>query len=463
MVSLKKRAISGTAWTLGGFGTSQVIRLVNNIVLTYLLAKEFIGVMGLVSVLMIGLTMFSDVGIGPSVIQDEKGNDPKFLNTAWTIQVIRGFALWLCACIIAYPFSLFYDNPLFLQVIPVASFGAVITGFNSTSIFTSNRELTLAKPTLAEIISQVLSVTVTLTWATVSPTIWAVVCGLLVKNGTLMLLSHFWLNSIRHKFLWDPIMAKSLIRFGRWIFLSTAIAFVLQYVDRLIVGKFMSINDFAVYTVAATFAAMIDQIYRRMGNKVLFPLYSKLRRELEPEQLRKRVRKIRLGLMGALLPPLCLLVIFGPTLIDRLYPGCSPNLPPNELAECLEQVSYTDAGWMLQVLAIGWIIPVATLLGPICLAFGESFQHMRIDAIRSVILVLSMIIGGILYDVPGLIWGIAIADAVYYPFVIGVYQRYSLWFPDLDVLGIVGSTIIVAIGLSFTGSWIPLWQSLAGA
>ena len=461
MVSLKKRAISGTAWTLGGFGASQVIRLVSNIVLTYLLAKEFIGVMGLVSVLMIGLTMFSDVGIGPSIIQDEKGNDPRFLNTAWTIQAIRGFALWLCACIIAYPFSLFYKNPLFLQVIPVASFGAVLTGFNSTAIFTSNRELDLAKPTLAEIISQVLSVSVTLTWAAISPTIWAVVCGILVKNGSLMLLSHFWLNSIRHKFLWDRVMAKSLIRFGRWIFISTAIAFVLQYVDRLIVGKVMSINEFAVYIIAATFAAMIDQIYRRMGNKVLLPLYSKLRRELEPVQLRKRVRKIRLGLMGALLPPLCLLVIFGPTLINILYPGCSPDLPQEELTACLEK-SYVDAGWMLQILAIGWIIPVATLLGPICLAFGESFEHMRIDAIRSIILVLSMIGGEILYGVPGLIWGIAIADAIYYPFVIGVYRRYSLWFPDLDFIGIAGSTLVVAIGLYFTGSWIPLWQSFTG-
>ena len=225
-------------------------------------------------------------------------------------------------------------------------------------------------------------------------------------------------------------------------------------------GKFMPTDEFAVYTVAATFAAMIDQIYRRMGNKVLFPLYSKLRREASPEEMRQRVRKIRMGLMGALLPPLSLLVIFGPTLIKLLYPDCDPNLPADELEMCLAQVSYAGAGWMLQVLAIGWIIPVATLLGPICLAFGESFQHMRIDAIRSIILVVSMIGGGMIHGVPGLIWGIAIADAIYYPFVIGVYRRYSLWFPDLDLMGIVGSILLVAIGLYFTGNWQPIWQSL---
>lgn len=460
MVSLKKRAISGTVWTLGGFGASQFIRLANNVLLTYLLAKEVIGTMGLVNVLMIGLTMFSDLGLGPSIIQDERGNDPRFLNTAWSIQVLRGLALWICACLVAYPFATFYENPLFLQVIPVASFAAVIGGFNSTAIFTTNRELDLSKLTLLEIISQIISVAVTLGWAYFYPSIWAVVFGLLAKEGMKLFLSHVWLKGIPNRFCWEPKMAKSLIRFGRWIFFSTAIAFVLQYVDRLVIGKFMSINDFAVYTVAATFAAMIDQIYRRMGNKVLFPLYSKLRREASPEELRQRVRKIRLGLMGALLPALCLLVIFGPNLIELIYPGCDPNLPADELAVCLDQVSYEGAGWMLQVLAIGWIIPVATLLGPICLAFGESFQHMKIDAIRSVILVLSMIVGGILHGVPGLIWGIAIADAIYYPFVIGVYRRYSLWFPDLDLMGIVGSATIVAIGLYFNGTWQPIWQSL---
>jgi len=49
-----------------------------------------------------GLQMFSDVGIGPSIIQNKRGEPPHFYNTAWTIQVFRGYrvvALCFNACV----------------------------------------------------------------------------------------------------------------------------------------------------------------------------------------------------------------------------------------------------------------------------------------------------------------------------------------------------------------------------
>ncbi|MEM9220176.1 MAG: oligosaccharide flippase family protein [Cyanobacteria bacterium P01_F01_bin.150] len=430
--SLKKRAIASTAWTLFGYGGSQFIRLAANLVITRLIAKELFGIMALVNVLMIGLNMFSDVGIGPSIIQDEKGNDPRFLNTAWTIQVFRGFALWFCACLIAYPFALFYDDIRLVKVIPVLSLVSVINGFASTSIFTKNKELNLAKLTLLDMIPQVLSIIFLITWSYFSPTIWALVFSTLIGALIKVIMSHFWLGGIRNRFAWDPAMARRLVRFGRWVFVSTVIAFGLNHMDRLIFGKFMSLDDLAVYSIAAMFATVIDQTYRRLGSKVLFPLYAKIKGEPLPE-LRRQVRKIRIRLMGVLLPGLSLLIILGPYIID-LYPE-----------------GYGDAAWMLQLLAVGWIVPMATFLGPIFLAFGDSFLNMKVEATRASILIGSMIVGGLMYDVAGLIWGIAIADAIFYPFLVIAYRRYSLWFPMLDFVGIAGSLVAIGIGLYFTG------------
>ena len=36
---------------------------------------------------------------------------------------------------------------------------------------------------------------------------------------------------------WDPEARKSLLRFGRWIFLSTALSFVAMQIDRLTLGR----------------------------------------------------------------------------------------------------------------------------------------------------------------------------------------------------------------------------------
>ena len=86
----KSKLLNGSLWTFFGYGSSQIIRLGSNLVLARLLFPEAFGIMSLVTVVMQGLTMISDLGVGPSIIHSKRGDDPNFLNTAWTIQVIRG-------------------------------------------------------------------------------------------------------------------------------------------------------------------------------------------------------------------------------------------------------------------------------------------------------------------------------------------------------------------------------------
>lgn len=84
MSSLKKLAIRGMVWTVAGYGASQILRLGSNLILTRLLFPELFGLMTLVNIFITGLHLFSDIGVGPSIIQNKRGDDPVFLNTAWT-------------------------------------------------------------------------------------------------------------------------------------------------------------------------------------------------------------------------------------------------------------------------------------------------------------------------------------------------------------------------------------------
>jgi O-antigen/teichoic acid export membrane protein len=92
------RAMRGGALTAGAYAAAQAARLAANLILARLLFPEAFGVMALVTVFLVGLAMFSDVGIGPAISQSERGDDPAFLNTAWTINVVRGGLLWLMSC-----------------------------------------------------------------------------------------------------------------------------------------------------------------------------------------------------------------------------------------------------------------------------------------------------------------------------------------------------------------------------
>src|SRR5690606_37933513 len=146
-----------SVWTIAGYGAGHMLRLGSNLILTRLLFPEAFALMALVQVFMQGLAMFSDIGIGPSIVQNSRGEDVTFLNTAWTIQIVRGIVLSICACVVAWPVSEVYGEPLLLPLLAVSGFSALIAGFNSTSVFTLNRKLAFGRLIAIQLLSHVVS------------------------------------------------------------------------------------------------------------------------------------------------------------------------------------------------------------------------------------------------------------------------------------------------------------------
>lgn len=427
MQSLRELVVKSTIWTFVGYGISQGLRLGSNLILTRLFIPEIFGLSAFINVFIIGLNMFSDLGIGPSIIQNKRGDDPIFLNTAWTIQVLRGGALWLCACLGAWPFARFYGEPQLCWLIPVSGLTALIAGFDSTGIFTVTRRLKLKRLTFIEIGTQMVAIVVIIVWALVTPTIWAIVAGGLVRAFSKMLASHVWLSDVTHKFTWDKESARSLAKFGRWIFLSSLLGFLTLHIDKLVLGKFLSLKELGLYSIASMIAMSTRQLFSRVGHKVLLPLFSKLK-ELPPSELRKKVLKLRVRLIPMYLPPLFILVIFGQDIITLL-------LDPR----------YQEAGWILQTLSVGMIILLGTALGPIVLAFGDSYLALKLEAVQVFFLLASMAIGGFLLGTRGVIIGVACSPIFYYPFQAVVYRKYSVWFPHLDALCVFAPLLIVFV------------------
>src|SRR6267378_378285 len=93
--SLRHRVLKAGLWSTAGFGLGLVIRFGSNLLMTRLLLPDMFGVMAIATTIMIGLSMFSDVGLRQSVVQSPRGGESSFLNTAWTIQVLRGVLIWL--------------------------------------------------------------------------------------------------------------------------------------------------------------------------------------------------------------------------------------------------------------------------------------------------------------------------------------------------------------------------------
>ena len=60
--------------TLIGYGFSQMLRLVSNVVLARLLFPEAFGTMAILQTILVGVAMLTDVGLSMSLIRSKQGN-----------------------------------------------------------------------------------------------------------------------------------------------------------------------------------------------------------------------------------------------------------------------------------------------------------------------------------------------------------------------------------------------------
>src|SRR5262249_34908258 len=129
----------------------QALRFAFNLLLTRLLAPELFGLMALVNLFLQGLQMFSDLGIRQVVMAHRDGEDPDFLDTAWTLQVIRGLILTVAAGLLAAPLAALYNQPDLCWLLPLTGLTAALAGLEATGPLVLARRLVRGPLVLMEL------------------------------------------------------------------------------------------------------------------------------------------------------------------------------------------------------------------------------------------------------------------------------------------------------------------------
>jgi len=399
--TLKQRAVRSGSWVIVGHLVSQSLRLGSNLVLTRLLVPEMFGVMAMVSVIMGGLAMFSDVGLLQNIVQSKRGEEPAYLNTAWTIQIIRGFLIFFIA--LAASGGLYfaglagylseqtvYGNHELPLILAVVSISSIIAGFNSINFLLLNRKLMMGKRVIIDLLSQITGLIFMLVWAWYQRDIWALVYGGIVSAVVKMLLSHTVNLGARCRFYWDREAVHEIIHFGKWIFLASILGFFLNQGDRVLLGGLISPEILGVYTVAFFLANALKDVISRLLSSVFFPLLSDVLRN-SPDQVESVYYKIRFKIDMITMPVAGLLFSMGGLIVTLLY-----------------DARYESAGWMLEVLSIS-IISIGFMLGDqLLLAYGKPKYASFMILLQVVSLYIFVPLMFYYYGLTGAIWAIAL-------------------------------------------------------
>ncbi len=427
--------LKAAAWLVGSNISSQLLRLGSNLILTRLLVPEAFGLVAAVNTLYFALVMFSDLGVWQSVVKSARGTDPRFLGTAWTVQLLRGGLLAVIVLLIALALQSAAQANLFAagtvyadaRLPPMVAFFALcalVQGMESMKLASAQRELQVGHLARLDLASQIGAMLVTLVLVWFTRSVWALLVGTLVGAALRTLFSHVYLPGKTARPCWDRSSAAEIIGFGKWIFLSSIVGFLAAHGEKIILAGSLATASFGVFSIASTLLAALIGVYASLNGHVIFSSLSlALRSEDNTEVVRvyTRVQQLADLFLGTLAGGL---LMSGQWAVWLLY-----------------DARYHDAGWMLQWLGLGLLAMRHQVVEQLMFARGQPAWVTANNSLRALGLVVFIPVGFALGGEPGAIIGVVLSQFASWPLSLLFKRQQGLlrwstekwWLPALGV------------------------------
>ncbi|MBN4061263.1 hypothetical protein JYU15_02390, partial [bacterium AH-315-I18] len=193
--------------------------------------------------------------------------------------------------------------------------------------------------------------------------------------------------------------------------------------------------------IALIWAIVPTELLQKIASQVAFPVFSRLK--VSPKGLSSaqaaRVRR-PLSILGGMIATL--LIVSGDHLIHFLY-----------------DARYADAGWMLQLLAIGvWFQMLGNSYSPAILALGKTKWLAAGHLSKFLTLIVAVPLGFYFQGIEGVLWGIAVCELAKYSLFAFVMHRLNLSQIREDI----GFTLLISliVGLCYQLNSSVDWQPI---
>ncbi len=227
---------------------------------------------------MSALETFSETGFNTALIQN-KQDIKLYLDTAWTVQVIRGVILALSTFAIAPYVAAFYDVPATKPILQVIALSVLLGGFTNIGVICFKKELEFHKLFIYQLSGALADMGVAITAALLLRNVWALVFGLLASAIVGVIVSYI-IHPYRPRANFNFHQFKELSGFGRWVWISTILVFLLTHGDDALVGKVLGVTALGLYQLAYRLSNMPATEITHVISQVTFPAYSKLQDNL---------------------------------------------------------------------------------------------------------------------------------------------------------------------------------------
>jgi len=438
--TLKKKVIVGSFWLYALALVSKGLIIIQTIVLARLLAPEHFGIVGVFLIVSGALESLTNSGFSKALVQ-QKVIDNDFLDTAWTVSIVRGGTIFVLLFLLSPLVVGFFNTPKALPVIRVLGLSLLFKGFTNSGTAYFSRNLEFHKQFLWQINGFIANFLISIPLAFILRNEWAIVWGLLASDVVGLIFS-FVLHPYRPKLKFNFQVFRILFGYGKWLLFSSIVVFFSKQGDRVFVVRLLGEVGLGVYTIAWRFARM-PEILTRPLSKALFPAYSRF--QDNPHAIKERyIKSIRV--IGLFSVPL----VAG--IIVLAKPFISVFLGDKWVAATLP----------MQILTLAVGIDTITYASlPLFNAMGLTVFSFKIACVRS--LVLAVLVFPLIkyYGVTGAsLCYLVLSLAAFAVWKVEVYRLLKLTLAELYFLVLpCVSTLVMVLALLCFGLMIPMKQA----
>lgn len=410
-----KRAGSALTWKAAQLGGVKAIFLLRLLILTWLLTPEDFGLLA-IAVTAIGFFMtVTDIGMIPALVQGADVDEKQF-NVAWSVGLTRALLITAVTILAAPIIAGIFAEPRAVNLIRVLALRPLLDALGSIKVATLTRNLEFRPLAIIKLGEAIMNTVVSIALAYFLG-VWALVAGALA-GSTLSLILSYLLAPHRPRLSFDRAAIRPLIRFGRWIFLTSLIVLAGSYVLRVVISRQLGTAELGLYFLAAQLAFLPAELASEIVGDVAFPLISRYQSELR--QVTKVFHTMLTGLAALLFPVCMLLFVLAPLLVQEILgPRWDGTVP------------------VIRILTLVSLIGIfGEVTGPIFKGLGQPYRVTLLEVVQSLTII-------------SLVWGLTSR--------FGLAGAALAWLPTVIISQLISAVFIRrALPEPFVGLWRPL-------
>jgi len=282
----RRRILRSLLWQLMGVGGQRILQLAGWAVVTRQIPKADVG---LNAVLLVGIGVIESLTLfvgEQSTISSKRTIDRPFLNTVFTVGVLRSLAISLLLVGLAWPLAWYFSDPesashywlpgLFLALAPVGMLDALKSPARAARM----KGLDFRRIVVGDFVAVALGLGLTIVLALQLHNVWALILGHLGMTAIKSIISYVAAPH-RPGFCLDRDVLKELFHYSVSALGAPFLLLMILSSPALVLGKVLATKGpLAVYDMAGRIAKLPEDIFQRVLGPVAIPAYAQLQNDL---------------------------------------------------------------------------------------------------------------------------------------------------------------------------------------